>query len=86
MGEKLLLQLSYRKSVTREEFLQWVESAWESISEDTIKNSFSTIKKGLSEIEDYLFVEQLNMNIFLIELLIIKLLCFTLVLVIVMFM
>ena len=41
----------YRKEVSRNEFIEWVEEAWDAISEQTIINSFNKIK---NEVESYL--------------------------------
>ncbi len=45
-----LTKSNYRKSVPRNTFLGWVNIAWNEISEDTMKNSFSKIRRGIDEI------------------------------------
>lgn len=42
----------YRRQVDRQTFIDWVEQAWDDINEDTIKNSFNVLIRGLKEVED----------------------------------
>jgi hypothetical protein len=41
----------YRKKVDRNQFVQWVEQSWDNIANETIKNSFNNLRRGLEDIE-----------------------------------
>ena len=43
---------NYRKSVTSETFLGWVNKAWDDIESSSLDNSFNKIQDGLDSIEN----------------------------------
>jgi hypothetical protein len=47
----------YRRSVSRNDFICWVEKSWDKISATTVINSFNAIKNGLTEIDDDLIID-----------------------------